>query len=177
MEIDVKAVYTLDGAFYAIERGECDVQGATVVLDALTNDVRGTRSLPPATPQQLVHRVDRLRRYLMRVVVCQLKPMEIIDVTAFNCQLNDYLRREKLAGRHGFGCRTQIRLEFLRNHGFHVWPEYDSLIDHSYACAFLGIPVPNPTPWDAFVPQSVRQRWETEWPRLIGRQPTGQDGW
>ena len=41
VEIEITAVYTLDGAFYCVERGECDVRGATVVVDSLTNDVRG----------------------------------------------------------------------------------------------------------------------------------------
>ena len=159
-----------------------DVKDATVVVDALTNDVRGTRSRPSATPQQLVGRVDRLRKTLMQagasaVIICQLKPMQIVDVTPFNCQLNDYLKREQLEGRKGFGCRTQIRLDFLRNNGFHVRPEYDSVVDRTYACAFLGIPVPNPTPWEACVPESVRRKWESEWPRLPGRRQMSQDGW
>ena len=173
VEIEVVAVYTLDRAFYSIERGECDVRGATVIVDALTNDVRGTRVRPAVSPQQLLRLVDRLRRKLMAagaraVTTCQLKPMQSTDVTPFNSQLNDYLRREKERGRDGFGCRTQIRLEYLKGDGFHIRPQFDSVMDKTYACAFLGIPVPNPTPWDEFLPQSVRQRWETDWPRLGG---------
>ena len=41
VEIEVVVVYTLDRAFYCIERGECDVRDATVLVDTLTNDVRG----------------------------------------------------------------------------------------------------------------------------------------
>ena len=173
VEIEVVVVYTLDRAFYCIERGECDVRDATVLVDTLTNDVRGTRSRPAVSPEQLIRLVDRLRHKLMRagaraVITCQLKPMQAADVTPFNSLLNDYLRREKERGRDGFGCRTQIRLDCLRNDGYHIRPEYDSVIDKTYACAFLGTPVPNPTPWDEFIPQSVRQQWETEWPRVTG---------
>ena len=111
------------------------------------------------------------------VIVCQIKPMQTIDVTPYNSLLNDYLRREKENGRQGYGCRTQIRMCFLRGDGYHIKPEYDSVIDRTYACAFLGIPVPNPTPWDAFVPEAVRRKWDAEWPRLPVRQHTSQNGW
>ena len=176
------AAFTLDGAFYSVDRGECDVRGATVIVDVLTNDVRGTRNRPPVTPQTLVRMVDGLRRRLLdggatAVIVCQLKPMQILDVTPFNELLSSYLRRETERGRRGFGCRTQIRLEYLRNDGYHIRPRFDSVIDQTYACAFMGIPVPRPTPWEAFVPESIRQRWENEWPRLSGRQRQDRDGW
>ena len=99
------------------------------------------------------------------------------DVTPFNNVLDKYLRCEKEQGRHGFGCRTQIRLGFLRNDGYHVRPEFDSVVDRTYACAFMGVPVPRPTPWDEFVPDFVRRRWEAEWPRVAGRQQNHQNGW
>ena len=103
------------------------------------------------------------------VVVCQLKPMEITDVTPYNQLMDEYLGRERDRGRDGFGCRTQIRLDFLKPDGYHVRPDFDAVIDRTYACAFLGVPVPRPTPWDCFVPDNVRRRWELEWPRLAGR--------
>ena len=111
------------------------------------------------------------------VVTCQLKPMQTTDVTPFNNALSEYLLCEKEKGRGGYGCRTQIRLDFLKNDGFHIRPEFDSVMDRTYACAFLGIPVPKPTPWDCFVPTLVRQRWEKEWPRLRGGRQMNQDGW
>ena len=179
VEIEVVVVYTLDRAFFCIEKGECDVRGATVVIDALTNDVRGMRSRPAVSPQQMVRLVDRLRKRLTEagaraVVTCQLKPMQSTDVTPYNGALNDYLRCEREQGRGGYGCRTQIRLDFLRGDGFHIRPEFDSVMDRTYACAFLGIPVPKPTPWDGFVPMLVRQRWENEWPKLVGGRQTAQ---
>ena len=111
------------------------------------------------------------------VIVCQLKPMQILDVSPHNSALDNYLRREKQQGRQGFGCRTQIRLDFLRNDGYHIRPEFDSVVDRTYACAFLGISVPRPTPWDEFIPDIVRQKWESEWPRLTGREQSRQNGW
>ena len=84
MAIEVAVVYTLDEAYRRIDRGEIQVEGATVLVDNLTNDVRGTRSRPAVTPQQLVRLVDGLRNKVMAagaaaVVVCQLKPMEIAN--------------------------------------------------------------------------------------------------
>ena len=68
-------------------------------------------------------------------------------------------------------------MDYLKADGFHIRPEFVSVIDRTYACAFLGIPVPYPTPFDEFVPASVRQRWEVEWPRLGGGRPMIQYGW
>ena len=39
-------------------RGKADVRGAIVVIDNLTNDVRGTWRRAAATPEELVRRVD-----------------------------------------------------------------------------------------------------------------------
>ena len=172
-EIDVEVVvaYTLDEAYRRIDRGEIDVEGAIVLVDDLTNDVRGTRQRPAVTPPQLLRLVDNLRRRVMAagaqaVTVCQLKPMQTVDVTPFNEQLCDYLRREKQRGRDGFGCRTQIRLDYHKGDGYHIRPDFSSVIDRTYACAFLGIEVPDPTPLDKFAPSSVRRQWEADWPRL-----------
>lgn len=174
-EIDVEVVvaYTLDEAYRRIDRGEIDVGGAIVLVDDLTNDVRGTRQRPAVTPQQLLRLVDNLRRRVMAagaqaVIVCQLKPMQTVDVTPFNQQLCDYLRREKKRGRDGFGCRTQIRLDYLKGDGYHVRPDFLSVIDRTYACAFLSAEVPDPTPLDEFAPSFVREQWKADWPRLAG---------
>ena len=173
MEVEVVVAYTLDEAYRRIDRGELRIQGAVVLVDNLTNDVRGMRSRPAVSPQQLLRLVDGVRRRVMAagavaVVVCQLKPMQTADVTPYNELLNDYLRREKNRGRDGFACRTQIRLDYLKADGYHIKPEYSSVLDRTYACAMLGMEVPSPTPWDEFVPTSVRQKWESDWPRLVG---------
>ena len=102
------------------------------------------------------------------MVTCQLKPMQVIDVTPYNELLSNYLRSK---GQAGFGCRTQIRLSHLKEDGYHVRPQFDSTIDKTFACAIIGIPVPCPTPMDEFVPDHVRHRWETDWPK-VGRVQT-----
>ena len=173
IDIEVVVAYTLEEAYRRINRGELSVEGAVVLVDDLTNDVRGTRHRPSVSPLQLVRLVDILRRKIMAagaaaVIVCQLKPMETVDVTPYNTQLNCYLLRERERGREGYGCRTQIRMSFLKTDGFHIKPEFSSVIDRTYACAFLGMEVPDPTPWDDFTPIAVRRRWEKEWPRLAG---------
>ena len=172
-DVEVAVAYTLEEAHRRTDRGEFRLEGAIVVVDNLTNDVRGTRGRPPVSPQQLVRLVDGLRRKVMAagavaVVVCQLKPMQTTDVTPYNDILDSYLRREKERGRDGFGCRTMIRLDSLKGDGYHLRPEFWSVLDRTYACAMLGIDVPFPTPWNDFAPSHVRQRWEMEWPRLGG---------
>ena len=149
------------------------MEGAIVLIDNLTNDVRGTHHRPAATPQQLIRLVDTLRRKVMTagaeaVIVGQLKPMEVVDVTPVNELLNQYLRRERERGRDGFACQTQTRLQHLKGDGYHIRPDYASVLDKTYACAFMGIEVPDPTPWDEFSPSFVRRRWEADWPRLVG---------
>ena len=113
MEISVVVAFTLDEAYRRVDQGEINVRGVTVVIDALTNDVRGTRSRLAVSPQQLVCLVDLLRRRLKEagagaVVVSQLKPMQLKDVSPYNSLLSDYLRAEKAQGQGGYGCRTQI---------------------------------------------------------------------
>ena len=175
-DIDVVATYTTDEAFQRVDRGVLDVNRAIVVIDSLTNEARNTRMRRAVSPEELVRRVDRLRRRLKAagaagVVVCQLKPMQVADVTPYNNLLSDYLRTQ---GPGGYGCRTQIRLSYLRPDGYHVEPQYDSIIDRTYACALRGVPVPRPTPFNEFVPDHVRCRWEAEWPR-VGLMPD--HGW
>ena len=154
------------------------MRGATVVVDVLTNDVRTTRNRKAASPEELVCRVDRLRGTLCAagassVVTCQIKPMQATDVTPYNALLNDYLPSQ---GKSGHGCRTQIRLSYLKQDGFHVEPQYDSTIDRTYACAIMGVPVPCPTPINEFIPGHMRRRWEMDWPR-VGRAQVRNNGW
>ena len=165
--------HTLEEAYRRISRGEFSLEGSIVILDNLTNDVRGTRSRPAASPEKLVGLVDQLRRRVMAagaraVVVCQVKPMQTTDVTPYNVLLNGYLRTERNRGRDGFGCQTMIRLDFLKSDGYHIRPDFVSVLARTYACAFRGINVPDPTPWDDFAPSFGRRAWEVEWPRLAG---------
>ena len=169
--IEVAVAYTTVAAINQVDRKHLDVRGATVVIDNLTNDARDTQARPAMTPLELVRSVDQLRQKLRAagakaVIVCQIKPMQVTDVTPYNNAISEFLRAEQQRGRGGFGCQTQIRLNFLKSDGFHVQPMYDSTIDRTYACAIMGVPVPCPTPSDQFVPDRVRRRWETEWPRI-----------
>ena len=171
IQVDDEA-YTTGEALLRVGVGEgkTDVRGAIVVADTLTNDIRGSRNATPASPQELVRRVDRLRQGLLAagaaaVVICEAKPMQCVDVTQHNILLSEYLRN--IEG--GFGCRTQIRKSYLKDKdGFHIRPEFGSILDRTYACAVLGVNVPCPTPLEDFTPDHVRRRWEREWPR-VGR--------
>ena len=102
------------------------------------------------------------------VITCQLKPMQTVDVTPYNELLDSYLRREKKKGRDGLGCRTQIRLQHLKGDGYHIKPDFMSIVDRTYAFALLGRDVLDPTPLNEFAPSFVRRRWEADWPRLAG---------
>ena len=177
-DITVQVSYTTEEATHRVDRGDIVVRGATVVLDNLTNDIRDTGTRKAATPQELLRRIDRLRKGLYAagataMVTCQIKPMQTTDVTPYNTMLSDYLRTQ---GMSGYGCRTQIRLSCLKNDGYHVLPQYDSTIDKTYAFALMGISVPCPTPMDEFTPNHLRRRWEMNWPR-VGRGLQMNYGW
>ena len=167
--IKVHTAYTTDEALRRVGDNDIDVRNAIVVLDNLTNDVRGTRQRMAASPAELVQRVDRLRRRLQAagaaaVVVCELKPMEICDVRPHAKAVHDYLR----SVGNGYGCPTQIRRDFLQRDGFHIQPQYDSILDRTYACAMRGVPVPCPTPVGDFAPMFARRRYDLNFPRLPG---------
>ena len=172
-DVELVTAYTLEEAIRRVERGEINIDGAKVIIDNLTNDVRGTRARPAATPHDLIHLIDQLRWRVMRggavgVVVCQVKPMVTVDVTPHNALLNKYLQTEGERGRGGFGCHTQVTLDMLRPDGYHVIPQYEGVIEMTYSCAIIGVNVPCPTPVDQFIPPHIRQRREVEWPSLGG---------
>ena len=97
------------------------------------------------------------------VVIAEIKPMQQVDVRPHNRKLHYYLR--SLDGNN-YGVCTQIRMNHLRNDGFHVRREFDSVIDKTYACAILGIPVPCPTPTIDFEPEFVRRQRYAEFPSI-----------
>ena len=98
------------------------------------------------------------------VTVCQIKPMREKDVSPYNFLLDDYLRALGIPG-----CLTQIRMEDLRSDGFHIIRQVDSVIDRTYACALMRVPVPCPTPLQNFVPLHIKRRYQKEWPLPGGR--------
>ena len=175
-EIEVVTTYTTEEALRRVGSGEIDVTDANVIIDVLTNDIRGTRQRTAASPEEWIRRIDMLRRRLMTAgasatVVCQPKPMEIVDVSPYDSLLHDYLQAQ---GGSGYGCRTQIRRSFLRPDGFHIQPQYVSVIDKTFACAITGTHVPQPTPSDDFLPDFARRRHEAEYPLLVRRNGGGQ---
>ena len=104
----------------------------------------------------------------------------MIDVSPHNALLDQYLGTQDGDDNYGYGIRTQIRLEYLKADGFHVRPQFDSIIDKTYACAIVAVDVPCPTPWGEFVPNHIRRRWEKEWPQPGGRRTEGltrENGW
>ena len=167
LDVTIIVAHEIDDAVRMLAQGEVNVMGATVIIDNLTNDVRGNRRRPPATPEELIQRLDRLGRWLRMaedIAVCQIKPMQCTDVSPYNRLLNDYLFSNGVRG-----CYTQIRMEQLKTDGFHVLPQFGSLLDKQYACAILGLEVPFPTPAENFVPDHVRRQYEREWPRPEGQ--------
>ena len=108
-------------------------------------------------------------------IVCQIKPMTHINVIPYNMALNDFLNSQV----GGYGISTQIRMRDIKpdakGNGFHILPDFVSVLDRTYACAIRGILVPCPTPMEDFLPEQVRSRWEAEWPRVGG--PMNHHGW
>ena len=165
-EIEVVPAYTLAEAAYLIRKKKVNITGARVIIDNLTNDVRGTKQKTAASPEDLVRRVDELLGELFTAesaTVCQIKPMRHMDVSPYNYILDDYLRFWGI-----FACPTQIRMEDLRG-GFHIKHQADSVLDKTYACAILRVPVPCPTPAENFVPEFVRMQFQKDWPLPGGR--------
>ena len=116
------------------------------------------------------------------VIVCEIKPMEITDVSPYNLALNEFLQSWG-DDEFSYGCRTQMRLDYLKRDGYHIQPQFQTVLDRTYACALMGIHVPCPTPFEEFTPYHVRRRWELDWPRLGEgcwggmRAPINEYGW
>jgi hypothetical protein len=118
---------------------------------------------PAAVAEKLGDLLDSMRE-AQAVVVCETNPMWHVDVTPYNKAIHmECVDRE---GVHG--CHTQTRLEHLARDGFHIRAAYTSVLEKTYACALLGIPVPCQTPPDHFgqeAAQMEQQEFEWEWPR------------
>ena len=78
-EIQVVQVFTKE-AWDSLKRGNIRVDGAKVVVDCMTNDVWGTRAQRQAEPGELVERLRRVIGEAEGIVVCEVKPMQHIDV-------------------------------------------------------------------------------------------------
>ena len=133
---------------------------------------------PAVTTDELIRRVHILQDRLWTagassITVCEIKPMEVKDVTPYNMALHEYLCA---TGDSGNGCRTQIRRDFLKPDGFHVQPRFLSILFKQYACAILGLDVPCPTPMEDFVPSHIRRQYEIEFPGLTSRSSNRYEG-
>ena len=174
-DVQIIVAYRLEDAFHRIRRGEIEVKDCFVIIDNITNNVRGSWKCPRESPEQVAHKVAVLRELILdssaaAVVVCQVKPMTMIDVRPYNHLIHEYLGT---CGKAGFGCNTQIRQEYLAPDGFHIAHRFSSVVDRTYACALLGTPVPEPVPDTDFIPLAHRRSWETEWPSLVGNAGPG----
>ena len=171
-DISVVVAHTLDTATRRVLSGEIDVSGAIVIVDNLTNDVRGSWQQKACTPEELLWKLNGLKEAMSNadaIIVCEVKPMRNVYVMPHNQLLHDYVLNQPFL----YGCRTQIRMEFLDSKGFHILPEYGSVLDRTYACALRAIDVPCPTPFENFVPEFMRRQFEREWPRLVGNRSEG----
>ena len=142
-----------------------------MVIDNITNNIRGNWRNAADSPDQVVDKVAKLRERILSlsaaaVVVCEAKPMQMIDVRPYNWRIHEYL---KTCGNDGFGCRTQIQMNSLSSDGYHIDPRYHTVLDRTYAYALIGLHVPNPAPEDAFIPELLRRRMDSHWPRLVGK--------
>ena len=174
-DIQIVVAYRLEDAFYRVRRGEIEVKDSYVVIDNVTNNVKGNWSRAREPPEQVVERVANLRELVLSLsaaacVVCEIKPMRMIDVRPYNRLIHQYLGS---CGGSGFGCNTQICMDFLAADGTHISHRYASVLDRTYACALLGTPVPYPVPERDFVPLPARRSFESEWPRLVGTVGSG----
>ena len=153
--IRIEVVHRLEVACSLIANGKIDVANCYVVIDNITNNVTGNWKYLPETPEQVAGRVAKLREAVLAasakaVVVCEIKPIGTIDVRPYSLLIHRYLLT---CGKTGYGCRTQIRRDYLKADGIHIKPQFDSVLDRTYACALLGVHVSNPTPFDELAPK------------------------
>jgi hypothetical protein len=162
-KIRVHTTHTLLEAFSKICDGKIEVKGKRVIVDVTTNDLRGTRGMARVMPEEVVDTVGKVVAAIKDkgakgVVVCEAKPMSLLNVTPFT----DLLQQRCLARKIGW-CQTQLGIGHLKEDGNHILPSFFQILDATYACAVMGVPVPHPTP--------TYRKWRhhklpVEWPRL-----------
>jgi hypothetical protein len=161
--IRVVSTYTLFEAFEKVRDGRIRVAGVRVILDVTTNDIRGARGQAQTTPQELTARVGKVVAIIKEkgargVTICEVKPMNLMDVTPFSKLLHRNCKSRKIGW-----CQTQLGVGDLKNDGYHILPSSLKVLDGTYAYAVMGMPVPNPT--------QTYQKWrhqlmEQEWPQV-----------
>ena len=166
-DIRVEVIYTLMEAYDKLGRGGLKVEGEAVLLDVSTNDVRGTARVPRTRPDEVAARFERVARLLLEkgavgVCVCEVKPMNFMDVTPYSNAIHSACLRMRAQGHQVQGMETQIGVSNLMKDGFHIMPSFAGVLDKTYACAVVGVPVSCPTPsWDRYRDPSLKDRWPT----------------
>ena len=176
-EVQVEQVFRLEEARDKVRRGEIRVRGAKVVLDCMTNDVRGTRAQRAAEPWELEERarlvIEEMRRAgAEEVVLCEVKPMQHVDVVPFNARIHALILHTEGVG----GCSTQIQHEYLGRNGYHVRTEFGSVLDRTYACAVVHRAVPCPYYDSTMYDWYLAREMEREWPPLWGGRMSSRQG-
>jgi len=89
-------------------RGDLKVEGEAVLLDVSTNDMQGTKRVPRTRPDKVATRFERVARLLlekgaMGVFVCEVKPMNFMDVTPYSNAIHSACLRMRAQGKRGPG--------------------------------------------------------------------------
>ena len=84
-DIKVEVALRMEDAVYRVRKKLLDVSGCVVLIDNITNDVKGNWKHWPADPEETVRRGDLLRAALFAagaetVLVSQIKPMQATTV-------------------------------------------------------------------------------------------------
>jgi hypothetical protein len=116
-------------------------------LDVGTNDVRGTRVTARASPEVVADRIGKTIRALKEkgaraVIICEVKPMAFMDVRPY-CHA---IHLECLEHRDIFGSEMQTGVSYLKEDGYHIHSSFLEVLDLTYVCALMGVPVLCPTP-------------------------------
>ena len=176
-DINLVIAYRIGEAADIVDQGDLAINGATIILDCLSNDARNTKRAPRLSLDQHAQALDSLRKKLWqkgaaRIVVCSVKPTQRADVTEYVDSVHRYLR--SVEGEDGgHGCHSQVRLEHLGVDGLHIKPRFYHVLQQTYAYAILGKQLPDPTPIECFAPYHVRQAYRREWPAFnqVVREP------
>jgi hypothetical protein len=163
----VEVIYTLMEAYGKLGRGSLKVEGEAVLLEVSTNDVRGTERVLQTWPHEVAGRFERVARLLLEkgavgVCVCEVKPMNYMDVATYSNAIHSASLRMRAQGHQVQGMQTQTGVSHLKKDGFHILPSFSGVLDRTYPCAVIGVPVLCPTPsWDRYQNPRLKDRWPT----------------
>ena len=146
LNIDITTLYTIEEAYYRIKRGDVKVEGKIVVVDCVTNSIRGRGGRLRTTPREISREMKILLDVIkdkkaLAITVCEVKPIRHLDVSLHNTSLRDLYRREAIYERS-----TEITMKDLTHDGFHVKSGCDDLTNKAYARAIQKHLPPKPAP-------------------------------